>query len=95
VAVLALGFDEVEFGDDAEALAGEGDGAGVEDFGFGWFRRRGRHPEGADSGSGREGGCAGVDALVLGGAFEGVGAFAEDAFDPHRRRRGAGSRRTR
>jgi hypothetical protein len=27
---LALGFDEIEGGDDAEALAGEGDGAGVE-----------------------------------------------------------------
>jgi len=69
----AFGFDEVELGDCAEAFGGEGDGAGVDFFGFGvvvWF-----------GGQGEVGG-AGVDAFVLGGTFEGVGGFAEDAVDP-------------
>ncbi len=64
----AFGFDEVEFGDDAEAFGGESDGAGV-NFLVGF------------SGLG-EGGGSGIDAFVLGGAFEGVGGFAEDAVDP-------------
>ena len=69
----AFGFDEVELGDYAEAFGGEGEGAGVDLFGFGVV--------GGFGGQGEVGG-AGVDAFVLGGAFEGIGGFAKDAVDP-------------
>jgi len=68
---VALGeFDEIHFGDDAPAFGGEGDGAGGAEVGGGEIGGRG------------EGTGAGVDLFVLEGAFDGVGAFGEEVFDP-------------
>jgi hypothetical protein len=60
-------LEEINFRDDAEGFGGESDGAGFEIVGeiFGWGK----------------GGAFSIDAFVLVAAFDGVGAFAEDAFD--------------
>jgi hypothetical protein len=60
-------LEEVDFGDDAEGFGGESDGAGFEVV----WEVFGRW----------EGGAFFIDAPVLVAAFDGVGAFAEDAFD--------------
>ena len=64
---------EVELGDYAQTFARKRDRARVDLLGFAfvsWLGGRGQF------------GGAGIDALVLGGAFERIGAFAKDAFDP-------------
>jgi hypothetical protein len=65
---LAVAFEEVDAGDEAVGVTGEGDRAGFP-LAFGLVR-------------GREDLVFAVDAAVLEFALEGVGVFEEDALDP-------------
>jgi hypothetical protein len=68
--VETIGFYEIQFGDEAVGIAGEGNGAGMELFIWGEFRRN------------REGVLCGVEATVAEGAFGCLGIVHELSVDP-------------